>query len=265
MSKVKDLIKTALQSYRQMKSSDAASHLRNEKNDHILNQIASEGVYVVENFLSSEQVEAMRKEVERVFVEHKQFLWQDEEQSDHRIHGAQRGSELINTFNSHPFLQQFSDFFYGKPSISFSTLAAKLTATEKNSGSGGGWHRDTPYEKKQFKAIIYLTDVDDDNGPFQYVKGSQNEVSLYKNIIKYDIEYGQHRFSDDEVTKILTDSSFQLNTYKAKAGTLLMVNTFGIHRGMPIHKGERIALTNYYYVEAGFNHDFFEKKFNLIR
>ena len=39
----------------------------------------------------------------------------------------------------------------------------------------------------------------------------------------------------------------EASRFLGKAGTLLLVNTTGIHRGRPLKAGSRYALTNYYY------------------
>ena len=50
------------------------------------------------------------------------------------------------------------------------TMANKVSYIKNNEGSGGGWHKDAYYT--QFKSILYLTDVNNENGPFELIRNS---------------------------------------------------------------------------------------------
>ena len=124
------------------------------------------------------------------------------------------------------------------------TLAAKVVAKPKNLGSGGGWHRDSMYEK-QIKAISYLSDVDGDNGPFQYVVGSHSKGSVLRTL---DLHHGPNlkRFRADDLERWCESNQERVETIVGSAGDVILVDTRGLHRGMPIISGTRYALTNYY-------------------
>jgi hypothetical protein len=55
------------------------------------------------------------------------------------------------------------------------------------------------------------------------------------------------RFTVEEINELIKKDPERLLTFTAKAGTLLFVDTSLLHRGAPIKKGSRYALTNYYY------------------
>lgn len=118
------------------------------------------------------------------------------------------------------------------------TLGAKLEHADGNSGSGGGWHRDHP-NMKQSKSILYLTDVTEENGPFQYIEGSHKSFNGYKDSYKYELDPLQQRFEDEEIQKLLEKEPQRLKTLTCKAGSVILTDTRGIHRGMPIKTGER--------------------------
>jgi hypothetical protein len=69
------------------------------------------------------------------------------------------------------------------------------------------------------KLFVYLTDVDENSGPHQYVLGSACSEQLIEN----------RRFTDSEVTKAFPED---LCTIAGAAGTCFLENTFGIHRGL---------------------------------
>ena len=128
-------------------------------------------------------------------------------------------------------------------------MAAKLEAAEGNKGSGGGWHRDHP-NVKQSKSIVYLTDVSLQNGPFQYIEGSHTSRAVYRDCYKYGYDQFQSRFTEQEVQYLLENEPERLKTFTAEAGTVILTDTRGIHRGKPIETGERYALTNYLWMHS---------------
>lgn len=117
---------------------------------------------------------------------------------------------------------------------------------EGNLGSGGGWHRDAVHEQ-QFKAILYLSDVGPDNGGFEYLINTHRKSSVYKTILSNDIGFAQDKFSEEEMKEILEDhgETYQRKTITGPAGTLILADTSGIHRGSPIADGSRYAITQY--------------------
>ena len=113
-----------------------------------------------------------------------------------------------------------------------------------NGSSGGGWHRDSFY--KQFKALLYLTNVNQENGPLQVLPGSHHLNTVLSGIKKVGLNYMQDRISDIEVSRLEKILSISRETITSNEGTLVLFNSSMIHRGSPIISGERFALTNYY-------------------
>ena len=115
----------------------------------------------------------------------------------------------------------------------------------KNLGSGNGWHRDS--FSRQFKAMIYLSDVSLDNGPFQYVEGTNNYANMSELTSYTKMPRLSKRHTAEEVDSYLQKSkkTDQLQTFDAKAGSLILFDSSGLHRGHPILEGTRYALTIY--------------------
>ena len=114
------------------------------------------------------------------------------------------------------------------------------TFFKKNSlGSGGDWHRDSAL-RRQLKFIVYLNDVTENNGPFQYILGSHKLSSKLYFSSKSNFDIGKTRFN---VSEIPNNGKWQKVT--GKKGTLIIVDTSGLHRGTPIVSGERYAITEY--------------------
>ncbi len=82
------------------------------------------------------------------------------------------------------------------------------------------------------KAFVYLTDVDETNGPHVYVRGSHRRKPPALRELR--------RFSDAEVAAAFRNG--EVTTICAPAGTVIVADTSGIHKGMPIVSGDRLMI-----------------------
>ncbi|MEP4299002.1 MAG: hypothetical protein ABJ340_04865, partial [Paraglaciecola sp.] len=139
---------------------------------------------------------------------------------------------------------------FGTSSLSGFNMASKISFVPNNLGSGQGWHRDVAVSY-QFKAILYLSDVDTHSGPFQYYNKSGNCLAMLNLERKEKLPVAQNRFTEKEAK--LFDQRC-ITEICAPAGTLILANTRGIHRGKPISSGNRYALTSYQWPHAIPNH-----------
>ena len=219
----------------------------NNEEKNILSVIKKEGFYIIPNFYSKTECDEIRNEIDILLEKYKNQVAIDDTASDHRILGADRISSLILKFFEHPFIRKIIYAHEQTKNIVGFTLAAKLEYKTSNLGSGGGWHRDRT-TGKQIKALLYLTDVDVNNGPFQYLKRSHRPLNIIKECASENFEFNQSRFDNKQIEKLINKKyKEKLLTLTGKAGTIVFVNTRGIHRGMPIEKGVRYSLTNYYW------------------
>jgi hypothetical protein len=88
------------------------------------------------------------------------------------------------------------------------------------------WHRDYN-DKHLLKVFLYLVDVDEDMGPFQYVAGSQ-PGGPYADAWGWE-PLGQNYPTEDELEERVPGDA--VKTFTGPAGTLLFCNTAGFHRG----------------------------------
>jgi hypothetical protein len=224
---------------------EGASKLKN-----IVDVVQKEGFFVYENFFSAADCALFKKEFDLILEKNEQKIWRDSEGADARCYGIDRISPVIKEqFYGHPDIVALRELFLLQKdeNIEGFTMSNRIVPTEGNLGSGGGWHRDTVNER-QLKVILYLTDVKEKNGPFQYLRGTQDKKSVLEGILNYNFEYNHNRFKEEDISTYLDTGDYELSTLTGKAGTLIIVDTSGIHRGMPIEEGERYALTNYYYL-----------------
>jgi hypothetical protein len=83
---------------------------------------------------------------------------------------------------------------------------------------------------KFVKFFVYLTDVDTDTGPHCYVRGSHQRKPA--DLLKDD------RLSDEEVLQ--HSDPADLVELVGNTGTMLAVDTRGLHKGKPLVKGDRL-------------------------
>ncbi len=170
---------------------------------------------------------------------------------DRRLFSIEEESKEINEFFLY-ILNKHKENILKVSSIKnlylHSVMAGHLINDKPNSSSGGDgddeWHIDQHFEL--FKIIVYLSDVDEKNGPFSYLEGSHSKL------IQLFILFFFKLFSKDptRLSKKLTGiikKLFFLNqkTFIGKKGTCIVFNSAGIHKGLIIENGERISITAY--------------------
>ena len=165
---------------------------------------------------------------------------------DHRLSGATKSIPTIGPMRPRTSRHWFASiskirFSPGSPAAYlgddqeyFFTLANQVIPKPGCKGSGGGWHRDTAQER-QFKSILYVVDVDETTGPFEYVPKSHHVRSIVGTILNSGVRFGQYQFTEDEIQR---DSGRMPHEARArltaKAGTVVLADTSGLHRGNPI-------------------------------
>jgi len=212
----------------------------------LLAAIKERGVVAVEGYWSQERCAEARTAFDRVLHEQAACVQVYSAGADRRIYGMESTNPLFADFHHDPFLKGFGELVGGLELYNFATLGGHIVASPDNTGSGNGWHRDA--HGYQFKSILYLSDTGPQNGPFQYLLGSHK-----RSRVALDTAFGQlpnapeTRYDNADVARICQRLGTIAQSFPAPAGTLLLVNTAGIHRGMPLETGTRYALTNYYY------------------
>jgi len=209
-------------------------------------QLATEGYVVLENYFTAEECTALCQDLFHVFQQFPEYVHQ---KSDRRFFGIDKAIPTAKRFADDPLFQELANAVNGLPSQTAFTMAGVLSAESRGS-SGEGWHRDAFFS--QFKAMAYLTNVGLENGPFEILSGSHRLQQILRDINTANLRQNQNRLSDEETSRLIEAEPNRLKTLTASAGTVILFNSSTVHRGRPIVKGERIALTNYVYEESHF-------------
>lgn len=221
------------------------------------------GLCVVDRYLTASACASLRVEVADQMEHHAELVTVDARGADHRLFLGPTPPGGLGAVFSDPTLMEAARGVLGGEVTNVALLAGWIRATPKNRGSGGGWHRDS--YTNQFKAMIYLTDVDESSGPFQFILGSHRTAAKARDDRWMGLEIGRRpRLPDKAVRRLIDSQPERLTTVVAAPGSLILVDTTGIHRGMPIARGERVALTNYYYPTAVVERPGFRPRFNIV-
>ena len=209
----------------------------------LLSSVHKAGVAIIEDFWSEEECAQVRNVIDEKMETYQHQAWVSDDGADMRLFGAELLDSSLKAFWEDESLKALALDYEGREGHTGFVMANRIKAAANNAGSGGGWHRDSA-ANHQFKAILYLTDVTEESGPFSYVVGSHKAQNVVVAEMKYNFTPHQNRFSEEELSPLLAKAEVKRIT--GKAGTLILADTRGIHRGTPIQRGSRYALTNYY-------------------
>jgi hypothetical protein len=113
------------------------------------------------------------------------------------------------------------------------------------------WHRD-PEDKMMCKTFLYLNDVDTETGPFIYARGSHAYGPHYAVAPKPPRHHGSTYPPDGVVERAIPAE--RILTCTGPAGTLLFVDTIGLHKGGYSTKKSRWMFSSVYKTDASTSH-----------
>lgn len=117
----------------------------------------------------------------------------------------------------------------------------------------GRWHVDSFF--KQMKVFVFLTDTTEESGPFEYVPASHRRSFKLRMLARgvyfrlSDLFRPQRTYQkiDDSHIGRLADRGYRPLPVICRAGTVMIVDTSALHRARPCLKGNRYALTSYFF------------------
>lgn len=219
-----------------------------KKYDCNLKELKQNGITIIRNYLSEIEANEIRNIIDFAINKYKKNITKTKYNKDFRIFGFEKISKLANSFledqNLTNLIKKYENY---NKIIEKTSLGARIEFKLGALGSGGNWHRDRTFYKYRYtKAMIYINDVDSDNGPFQYLLGSHKFKNIIKLNYKYNIKYSTKEFTNSLIDKIITSGDSEIKTCECKKGDVIIFDGTGIHRGKPLEKGCRYAITNYY-------------------
>ena len=211
-------------------------------NRNLEKQLRRNGYFVIKDFINEEQCDNYRRLIDR-HLDNTQ-AWRDEYGSDVRIFGIENLEDSFKEIFNRNHLGNIYKKYVSKNSLYQTLMAAKMSFSPYNLGSGGGWHRDT-VNQRQLKFILYLSDVDHNNGGFQYVDQSHLINMKIRAGRVLGGAYLKQRYTTEDVSTVVDVLGLRVVDFKEPMGTLIVADTSGLHRGMPMENGIRYAVTSY--------------------
>ena len=135
---------------------------------------------------------------------------------------------VLTIANDPAILSMASEYFNATPSIDY--IGSWWSFPSNNLALTQSYHRDID-TLNSLKFFIYLTDVDQNSGPFVYIKGSHD--STYKT--KKDKMHG-----DEEIHNLYGKE--EIKDIVGKKGHNFIADTYGFHKGLAPKENNRLVL-----------------------
>ena len=236
--------------------SQRASSKLNKRQAMLAEEVKENGYAYFPNFIDEHKLNSLVEIIRLHFSESREeFLYK----GDTRHYGIESTVPQVSFFSSDAQLLDIGSKVMSRQLINLFTLGNYLIAGNQGT-SGGGWHRDSTHP--QFKAMLYLTDVTELNGPLEIIPGTHKFSNLLRLNRKGFLPYNQQWLTESEITAIENEHGNRV-AVTGKAGSLILFESSTLHRGRPIEYGERLALTNYYYPKSS-NHQQILKNFGVV-
>ena len=218
------------------------------KDSEIVQNLRTAGFHVLPSFLPTElcrQIVDQFDEMLALYRDHVQHEKSEGTSGDYRLFGVESKLDTVRElFADEPRLRRIAGAYMRRRMAVHFVMANKVVhSVGMASNSGAGWHRDSG--RRQFKAIVYLTDVSPENGPFTILAGSRDLVFSPRTGAR-----NKNRFDDGTVADYAERHPGCIHEITGPAGTCILVDTSNVHRGKDIAAGSRYALTSYYYEDS---------------
>lgn len=129
------------------------------------------------------------------------------------------------------------------------------TQEERDRFAKGRWHYDSWTD--QYKIFLFLKDVGPDNGPFEFIPGTNGSFKrklaltrpwwLFNPFTHFTSTKRPYQSISDERVQSIVDQGYPSLPLVARQGTMLIVNPSAlIHRASPINSGSRYLSVAYF-------------------
>ena len=205
------------------------------------------GYLCIENFLPNEQFEAISSVVEKM-VRDTQCTSIHVDGTSKLLHWLvnEDSPQEISLYTSNERLKKILKVLCCQARYFHKVEFIKYLALEADKDPQADLHKDTFHPT--FKWWYFLRDVRHDNGPFNYIPGS-NKLTFKRLCLEYkrslDAAYsnrktGSFRFNPEEIKYLGLDNRKEFNVNK---NTFVFADTYGIHaRGIAEGSSERLAI-----------------------
>jgi hypothetical protein len=226
----------------------------NADQQRLLSDVRRDGIAVMEGYWPRERALAMRDTLERYLEANESTdydggaylrVWDGRayDTGVRRIYHVDKLETELKEPRFDPFVLDIATAYYG---TRFHSGALVFQHNLQSNANTRTYHVDA--FTKEFKAFIYLDDVDEGNGPFAYVKGThKSHGRRLRKQIKGNEESADTTFYPEDLGPLLND---EVNI-TGPAGTMILADVRGFHRGTPQVDRSRSVLVNYIVHDEG--------------
>jgi len=227
--------------------------LSNEKKiNEIINELNQNGICVLQNKIPLDVINKIKEEI--IISIKKEDCLKNLKIYDFQNQGIKR---YLNAENLSPTANKFFfNSFFDK--IAFHYVSKKAKAYQKMyeiKGATGKFATTDIFHfddwRKRFKVFLYLNDVDKNNCPFCYIPKS---IKMDKKRLIKEIEYvalgksgAYGYYLPHEIENLKNRKKYNEIVITGNAGTVILVDTRGLHKGTPsLNNKAREMLAIYY-------------------
>jgi hypothetical protein len=145
-------------------------------------------------------------------------------------------STLLKTALSDKIINIVSTYLETIPRLQLCEFWYTIPQGNKQAEQSQKWHRD-PEDFKLIKIFLYLNEVDENAGPFTYVKESHG-LGRYGNTLKRKLPTGPFYPDEKDIFNLIDKENIQINT--GSIGTMIFCDTYGFHKGGDAKTNPRI-------------------------
>jgi hypothetical protein len=241
--------------YKIKQSCGVLGNLSNDEVNSICNEIDEQGYFIFPNKISQETISALKEyslnmpvnylipDGENISYSKNTVKYIDNKFLSNRYQNLNI-SDLINCPEAiaisldQNFLHIANNFLKSKPildliilwwSQNFENLNVSKSVKEQLKDSSAQMFHFDMDRLKFLKFFVYLTDVNTSTGPHVYVKKTNRKIPKY---IRSD-----GRFNDEYIFEFDGENIVEIN---GAAGTIIAVDTRGLHKGKELESGERL-------------------------
>lgn len=210
----------------------------------LADRLRHSGCVVLEKYWTREYALQVKNKLEELHRRPEHYVLGDYRQDEVvRIYHVERLMPELREFRFDPFIASVANLYNG-----FSSYSGALVYQHDTVFGSEKSHYHVDSFSRQFKAMMYLDDVDLGNGPFSYIAGSHKFRRRYfKKQLQSTSGQKPNVFDKAEISDILDREV----AVCAQAGSLLLMDVTCIHRGTPQTEHSRSVLMNYIMPTAG--------------
>lgn len=223
-----------------------------------LEKLNQDGVVVIPNYYTSDYCDSLRSRFEQIITNNPENIDFDNgaylihnrlnnSKTDRGVSRLYHANRLLPELNDHKkdsLIHKLISAYAGRPMYSKNLWYQYNEASKKTRY----FHVDMFAFRSQIKSIVYLQDTTIEDGPFCYIKGSHRNSELIKTKFYSTNPPGQDTgYTSDDLQSVID----QVTPIEAKAGSLILADVGGAHRGLPQHSHSRSILMQYFMDRPG--------------